>query len=411
MKKLLIIGGLPPLPPVNGGAVANLVQMFLEENEKKAVYEITVLSGYDDKIKEWKTELKHTDYKYVYGAKPLSKPLFYIFLFCIKIWGKRLVLTSDWTRKVVKAARELHKDFDCILVENDVATILPLYKAFPQTDIFLHLHNDYLNGKTIGGKRIAKAVKGIITVSDYIKSCVDTIPSARYKTRTVINSIHTERFGTEDTEREAASLRQKYGLRKEDIVVLFSGLVHKKKGVLELVQAFREVTISENELLSTKLKLVIVGNSWYGRQFKADKYVNRIIEECEAVKEKVIFTGYVDYEDMPYYYAMADIIVLPSVWDEPSGLTILEAMASGRALISTEKGGIPEITGEYAELLKVNEDFVNNMADKIKELALDKKKRDLSAKAAYEHVQKYHPERYYKDLSDLLGKGLQDTNR
>ncbi|MEM2487710.1 MAG: glycosyltransferase family 4 protein, partial [Thermoproteota archaeon] len=60
-----------------------------------------------------------------------------------------------------------------------------------------------------------------------------------------------------------------------------------------------------------------------------------------GVKEKVIFTGRISRNEVPYYYAMSDIVVVPSL-QEAFGLVISEAMSSGKPVIGSKVGGIPD---------------------------------------------------------------------
>ena len=49
--------------------------------------------------------------------------------------------------------------------------------------------------------------------------------------------------------------------------------------------------------------------------------------------------------------------MLPSMWDEPAGLTMVEAMASGVPVITTNSGGIPEYSGGYSVVLERNSEL------------------------------------------------------
>ncbi len=65
-----------------------------------------------------------------------------------------------------------------------------------------------------------------------------------------------------------------------------------------------------------------------------------------GVQDRVLFAGRASHEDLPKYYAACDLFVLPSVVDsrgdtEGSGTTVVEAMATGKAVIATNVGGIP----------------------------------------------------------------------
>jgi len=72
----------------------------------------------------------------------------------------------------------------------------------------------------------------------------------------------------------------------------------------------------------------------------------RTYHECLAhrlgVDKHCMFVGYISYEELPYLYAASDIFVIPSVI-EAFGLVTIEAMASGKPVIGSSVGGIPDI--------------------------------------------------------------------
>ena len=73
-----------------------------------------------------------------------------------------------------------------------------------------------------------------------------------------------------------------------------------------------------------------------------------------GLAEKVIFTGYVQDEDLPYLYAGASVFVFPSLY-EGFGLPPLEAMACGCPVVSSDTSSMPEVIGEGGILLPLND--------------------------------------------------------
>ena len=61
------------------------------------------------------------------------------------------------------------------------------------------------------------------------------------------------------------------------------------------------------------------------------------------MKTDVTFTGPLPREDLARLYQEHDILIFPPVWEEPFGITLLEAMASGLAVVATGTGGSIEI--------------------------------------------------------------------
>ena len=105
---------------------------------------------------------------------------------------------------------------------------------------------------------------------------------------------------------------------------------------------------------------------------------------------------------MPNYYAIADIVVIPSIWQEPCSLTLFEAMASNKALLTTRTGGTPEVVKDYGILIEVNNDIIKSLSKKLEELVNNKEVRNELAKRGYDYVQKYNPDRYYNEIAKII---------
>lgn len=106
-------------------------------------------------------------------------------------------------------------------------------------------------------------------------------------------------------------------------VVLFSGKLTKYKGVKYLIHAARKI----NGLV------VIVGDG--PERANLETLVGNL--RLNNVK----FLGYIGNHNLINLYYRADVCVVPSVWDEPLGLVVLEAMATKTPVVVTRKGGIP----------------------------------------------------------------------
>jgi glycosyltransferase involved in cell wall biosynthesis len=90
------------------------------------------------------------------------------------------------------------------------------------------------------------------------------------------------------------------------------------------------------------------------------------------IGKQAYFTGYISNEEVQNKMKEAAIVVVPSIWEEPFGLVVAEAMSNGAAIITTNMGGIPEIVGKNGILIKnINEDKLRKA---LHSLMLDKKK-------------------------------------
>ena len=91
------------------------------------------------------------------------------------------------------------------------------------------------------------------------------------------------------------------------------------------------------------------------------------------------------------------------MWEEPFGLTIVEAMAIGLPIITTYRGGIPEVvSSDNAILLETDEHFVNNLAGSILDLYRHPEKREQMSKASIERSKLFDKEIYAQNFFAAL---------
>ena len=110
---------------------------------------------------------------------------------------------------------------------------------------------------------------------------------------------------------------------------------------------------------------------------------------------------------MPSYLKTANIVVVPSLWEEPFGLTVLEAMAAGVPLIATRCGGIPEVC-EGAAILIERENICHNIAEAIQYLYNNPHEANLLVKNAEKRSWLFDKtpfsENYYKAIDQIWKK-------
>jgi glycosyltransferase involved in cell wall biosynthesis len=99
----------------------------------------------------------------------------------------------------------------------------------------------------------------------------------------------------------------------------------------------------------------------------------------QAAKAGVIMTGWKPHAEVLQAMARAAIVVVPSRWPEPFGLTALEAMACGSALLCSPRGGLSEVMGKAA--VPINPDAPRDIAAKLQALAGDDELRAEIAEA------------------------------
>ncbi len=119
-------------------------------------------------------------------------------------------------------------------------------------------------------------------------------------------------------------VKQELGI-KSKYIVLYVGRLSEEKGLPTLLKAFKEIKSSYDDIT-----LVIIGEG----------QLRGALKNLTSKKEidNVRFEGFVENKDLPRYYAIADIFVLPSR-NEPWGVVVTEAMACSLPLILSDKVG------------------------------------------------------------------------
>ena len=388
MKIAIITAGVLPVPAVQGGAVENLVDFCLEYNDKYRLHNITVYSiAHTAVINHPAINSRNNHYRYIEMNSWIAK--FKKQLYLHKHGGE-----EEYHYSVEYFFHEVRKyipkeNYDIIIIENRPAFALKL-QGKTNAKLVLHQENDFLNPLLFDYMNIYKSYSCIINTSDYVTRCVKAFASNDSKCHTVLNGIDTQRFYD-----ATAISRHKIGLNDKQFVIVFSGRLTPEKGILELIHAIKKLS------RTVDCKLLIIGASAYGKDKEPTVFIQKLEEETEPIRDSVIYTGYVDYKDIPSYLKVADIAVVPSMWEEPFGLTVVEAMASGLPLITTRSGGIPEICEGVATIVR-REGIVDNLANAILELYNHPEKRQAMAKASLERSKLFDKETYARNYFAAL---------
>ncbi len=110
-------------------------------------------------------------------------------------------------------------------------------------------------------------------------------------------------------------------------------------------------------------------------------------ELSKPIEDKVKFVGSLPHKRLAAYYSSCDIFVHPSVWNEPFGMILTEAMSCERPVISTYAGGIPEIVVHDRTGLLVKPDDTQALADAILQLLNSEKQRGEMGKEGKKRVE------------------------
>lgn len=380
MKIAILTCGMLPIPAVQGGAVENLIDFYLDYNNKKRLHNITIYSPRDAKVNNHpalSSDVNHYIYIDVTSCRARIERRLYSYFHSNEYYN---YFIEFYFEKIY--ARLKKEKYDYIILENCPGYAYKLSQR-GYKNIILHLHNDLLHLNSRYHDIIFSSLSKILTVSDYIKERVSTIQPSN-KIQTLHNGIDLKSFSKKDV---PVVNRKSIGFTDDDFVLVYSGRINNEKGVSELIDAM--IQLKE----TSKIKLMILGSSFFDNIKNEDSFIQSLRNKAKKIETQIIFTGFIPYHQVPYYLQLADIAVLPSMWEEPFGLTVVEAMAMGLPLITTRSGGIPEICEGVATIVdKTN--IVNNLASAILELYEHPEKRKQMAAASFERAKGFDKESY-----------------
>jgi glycosyltransferase involved in cell wall biosynthesis len=127
----------------------------------------------------------------------------------------------------------------------------------------------------------------------------------------------------------SSDVRRKMGNGRPQL--LFVGRFSANKGITDLVAAMKSVLKEMGDA-----RLALVG---YGPE---EEPIRHAISK-HGLEDRIILVGRVARAEIPVFMASADLLVLPSIKIEGLGVVLLEALASGTAVVGTDVGGIPDI--------------------------------------------------------------------
>jgi glycosyltransferase involved in cell wall biosynthesis len=164
--------------------------------------------------------------------------------------------------------------------------------------------------------------------------------------------------------------------------------VNKRKNIENLLQAL--------PLINDKfIPLVIVGKE----DWKQVDYTSFV--ENGGVRERILFTGWTDDEDLPVIYSLATVFCFPS-FAEGFGLPPLEAMASGVPVVTSNVTSLPEICGKA--VLYVSPENPSEMANAVNNLLENKSFYQLKVSEGIEHAREFTWEQAAKKFSLTFSK-------
>ncbi|MEO0117361.1 MAG: glycosyltransferase family 1 protein [candidate division WOR-3 bacterium] len=270
----------------------------------------------------------------------------------------------------------LSKEVKKVLVVHDLIFVL-----YPET---MANYNRFVH-KLFFAKSI-RASDAIIAVSQATKMDIVRHFQVESKKIFVIHEGVKEIFFSPEKEK-ILNLRHRYGLLKP--YILNVGTLEPKKNHIILLKAFKKLKVDWD--------LVIIGK----KGWKSESFFSTLKEL--KLSERVKILGYLPAEDLPLFYAGAEIFVFPSLY-EGFGLPVLEAMACGTPVICSNVSSLPEIGGDA--VLYFNPHSVEELVSQIERLIGDSELREKLKERGIERAKKFSWQKTAEETIKVLKGAL-----
>ncbi|MBI3379741.1 glycosyltransferase [Candidatus Gottesmanbacteria bacterium] len=264
---------------------------------------------------------------------------------------------------------------------------IPLFTTFHALGITKELYGG------ISDKLRIQSEKNIVNFSDGIissvelekKELVDKYKADAQKIFVVAPGVNHHVFKKIDRKKA----RMKIGITSDEKIILFVGRIDPIKGISILINAVSKLSKKFTDF-KDNFKVLLIGGDIESRTFWRNPEVIKIQTLIERLDLAccIKFIGNRPHNVLPYYYSASDIVIMPSRY-ESFGLVVLEAMASGTAVIASKVGGLSYLIKDKVSGRFFRSGDVENLGEVIWELLNDDKQRDNLGKKAIIESQKY----------------------
>jgi spore coat protein SA len=283
----------------------------------------------------------------------------------------------SYGRRAARAAR----GFDLVYLHNEPNLLLFL-PSRPGQRVVLHMHNNHLAMRIFRPiyRRALAKVDLVLCVSDFVRrQALEIFPEYAERFKVILNAIDSSVFKPYGTAARAM-LRDTLYLDPSCVYILYVGRLAPIKGVHVLIEAFPDI-VARNP----RARLIIAGSSFFHGAART-RYEAKLARLAAPLSDAIVFTGYLPHASLKFLYSACDIVVVPSIWQEPFGLVVLEAMASGTCVVASAVGGVPEIIEDQQTGVLVEPGNPRALCDAVCSLLADPKHKHALELAASARV-------------------------
>ncbi|MDE1868614.1 MAG: glycosyltransferase family 4 protein [Candidatus Micrarchaeota archaeon] len=241
------------------------------------------------------------------------------------------------------------------------------------------------------GRRLMHTADLITGIS---RATIDsTVPKDEMrKTHLVYNGVDYDKFSKKrGADPKLVAVKRRLGLK--GTVVLANGRLVTQKGQTYLLEAVAEL----KKELDTELNLLIIGRGPLESRLKREAKARGLNGHFKIING-------IDEDTLPYYYNVADVFVMPSLY-EPASLAILEALSCELPCIASNVGGLPEMMGDCGLLAMpkssddIREKILYVLNNKERARALGRKGRErMKKRHDWNNIAKQYEELFEKTI-------------
>lgn len=232
-----------------------------------------------------------------------------------------------YVQEIKRAVRAVEPD--CLIVHNDLV-LSTLRLPLPSGRVLVHLHNQVQVNRPDRASMALRRAQGAVAVSDFIAADAQERFGAERVT-TIHNGVDVKSFAAARAPRPSGA----------PIRVAYLGRLLHAKGPHLVVQAVQRLVEA-----GTSVQLTVIGSPTFdpADDHSADEYLAEVVHGVERLGGS--YLPHQDRQSVAEELARQDVLVVPSTFEEPFGLVVLEGMAAGCAVVASDIGGLPEAVAD-----------------------------------------------------------------
>jgi len=338
MKKVVMLADYHhEIPPIKGAAV----ETWMNEVSKKIIsYEMHIIS------------ISHP----FLPLKEFKDGIYYHRIFFSKVYKRIFQKILGWDvlsyqKRVINIIKEINPDIVHIHNFRKSEEIVRESKKFNKNiQIILHMHNENEYFK----KHKYPKIDVFVACSNHLMNFYEKIIDSNIK-KVIYNGVDYNKFNLDEDTKKSINLSMK--INNNEINICYFGRISPEKGV----DKFIELAI----LLKNEKKYNFFAFGEISRKGDRKKYYDNLLNIIKKENLNLKINNYITSSKMYLAYQYADIVIVPSKFEEPFGMVALEALAAGKIVIAVRKGGMIEFLNDKNSYI-IND--YNNFSVKAQEL-------------------------------------------